>query len=194
MKNLGLLLVAVTAVGCGKKGGDSAPAKPLDVAGVNALVPASLKDKLVFEERKIEEERGRRKVIYTVAGPKGWGPGFKGFAQLKPVDADHESFFTKMSVGTNCDGACEPKDWSATVGKVYKSYLEGTVEKDEKGKTSRTIIATSKDGNTKTVVVASWTDGASKYSSCEATLDKPWFDAAAAFEKACQSVGITGDD
>lgn len=191
MKNLAFALVAVTAIGCGKKGGgDSAPAKPLDVAGVNALVPASLKDKLVFEERKIEEERGKRKTVYTVVAPKGWGPGFKGFAQLKPDDKD--GFMTKFSVGTNCDGTCEPKDWSATVGKVYDSYLKGKVEKDEKGKNSRTIIA--ENGDMKVVIVATWTDGASKYSSCEANLDKQWFEAAAAFEKACQVVNVSGDD
>jgi len=188
MKHLGFLLLAsITVVGCGKKGGGDAPAKALDVAGVNALVPATLKDKLVFEERTIEEERGKHTTVYTVAAPKAWGPGFKGFAQLKPSDSD--SFMTKLSVGTNCDGTCEPKDWSATVGKVYESYLKGKVTKDEKGKNSRTIIAES--GDQMIVLVASWTDGASKYSSCEATLDKPWFDAAAAFEKACQVVNIS---
>jgi hypothetical protein len=187
MKHLGILLVAVATIGCGKKGGDSAPAKPLDVAGVNALVPASLKDKLVFEERKIEEERGKRTTVYTVAAPKSWGPGFKGFAQLKPADGD--GFMTKFSVGTNCDGTCEPKDWAATVGKVYEGYLKGEVTKDEKGKNSRTIIA--KSGDQMIVLVASWTDGASKYSSCEATLDKQWFEAAPAFEKACQVVNIS---
>jgi hypothetical protein len=190
MKHLGFLgisLLAITAIGCGKKGGDAPAAKPLDVAGVNALVPASLKDKLVFEERKIEEERGKRTVVYTVAAPKGWGPGFKGFAQLKPGDSD--SFMTKFNVGTNCDGACEPKDWQATVGKVYKSYLDGKVIKDEKGKNSRTIIAES--GDQMVVVVATWDDGASKYKSCDATLDKPWFEAAPAFEKACQVVNIS---
>jgi hypothetical protein len=187
MKHLGFLLLAVAAVGCGKKGGDAA--KPLDVAGVNALVPASLKDKLVFEERKIEEERGKRTMVYTVAAPKGWGPGFKGFAQLKPDDKNHDSFMTKFNVGTNCDGACEPKDWSATVGKVYDSYLKGKVIKDEKGKNSRTIIAES--GEQTIVVVATWDDGASKYKSCDATLDKAWAEAAPAFEKACQVVNIS---
>lgn len=194
MKHLGILFVSsvMALSACGKKGGgDGAAAKPLDVAGVNALVPASLKDKLVFEERKIEEERGRKKLVYTVAAPKGWGPGFKGFAQLKPDDKDHDSFMTKFNVGTNCDGACEPKDWSATVGKVYDSYLKGKVLKDEKGKNSRTIIAES--GSQMVVVVATWDDGASKYKSCDATLDKPWFEAAPAFEKACQVVNISGD-
>jgi hypothetical protein len=191
MKNLGILFVALSslAIGCGKKGGGDAAAKPLDLAGVNALVPAPLKDKLVFEERKIEEERGRHTKVYTVAAPKAWVPGFKGFAQLKPDDKEADSFMTKLSVGTNCDGSCEPKDWGATVGKVYESYLKGKVIKDEKGKNSRTIIAEA--GDQRVVLVATWTDGASEYSSCEATLDKPWFDAAPAFEKACQVVNVS---
>ena len=191
MKHLGFLALAlVTTAACGKKGGDSAPAKPIDVAGVNALVPASLKDKLVFEETKIAEERGKKTVTYTVASPKGWVEGFKGFAQRKPTDSD--SFMTKFSVGTNCDGACQPKDWSEVVGKVYKSYLSGKVEKDEKGKNSRTIIAES--GDQKIVLVATWADGASRYSSCEATLDKQWWDAAPAFAKACEAVNVSGAD
>ncbi len=192
MKHLGFLLLAVTAIGCGKKGGDGAAAKPIDVAAVNAAVPASLKDKLVFEERKIEEERGNSKTVYTVAAPKDWGPGFKGFAQLKPDDKNGDSFMTKFNVGTNCNGACKPKDWQAVVSKVYADYLNGTVIKDEKGKNSRTIIA--RVGDRTIVVVASWEDGASKYKSCDAALDKVWAEAAPAFEKACQVVNISGDD
>src|SRR5688572_13258687 len=86
----GLAAIAVPA--CGNSSGSdvkadppAAPAKPLDVAAVNALVPAALKDKVSFEKTEIVEERGRsRKTVYTVAAPKGWKQGMKGFASLKP--------------------------------------------------------------------------------------------------------------
>ncbi len=191
MNKLGLVLICVAAVACGgkKKAGGGGEAKPLDVAAVNALVPASLKDKVTFEKREIVEKRGRSKTTYTVAAPKGWKQEMDSFANLKP-DKDM-GFMTKFDVGSNCDGECVSKDWAATVEKVYASYLKGKVIKDVKGASSRTIIAES--GDMTIVVVASWEDGAKEYSSCGATLEKEVKDLALAVEKACESVTVSED-
>ena len=189
MNKLALVVICVSAIACGGKKKGGGDAKPLDVAGVNALVPASLKDKVTFEKTEIKEERGRHSKTYTVAAPKGWKQEMKGFASLKP-DKDM-GFMTSFKVGTNCDGECVSKDWAATVEKVYGSYLKGTVIKDQKSATGRTIIASS--GDTTIVVIASWKDGAREYSHCGATLDNQLKDAAPAFEKACESIRISED-
>ena len=39
---------------------------------LNALVPAELKEKIVFEQRAIVLERGKQPTTYTLAAPKGW--------------------------------------------------------------------------------------------------------------------------
>lgn len=181
-------MATVTVAACGGKkqaGSD----KPLDVAAVNALVPASLKDKVTFEKRDIVDKRGRHSRTYTLAAPKGWKQDMDSFASLKP-DKDM-GFMTKFDVGSNCDGDCVAKDWSATIEKVYASYLKGKPLKDVKGKNSRTIIAES--GDLTVVLVASWEDGAKEYSSCGATLEKEVKELAPAVEKACESVTVSED-
>ncbi|CAN5920185.1 hypothetical protein BH11MYX3_BH11MYX3_08280 [soil metagenome] len=187
MNKLALVVIVVSVAACGGKKKEAD--KPLDVAAVNALVPASLKDKIVFEKREIVEKRGRHSRTYTVAAPKGWKQEMDSFASLKP-DKDM-GFMTRFEVGSNCDGTCEEKDWSATIEKVYESYLKGKPLKDVKGKNSRTIIAES--GDLTAVVVASWEDGAREYWSCGATLEKEIKELAPAVEKACESVSRSED-
>jgi hypothetical protein len=191
MTKLGLVLISVAALtACGGKKTGGANAKPLDVAGVNALVPAAFKDKIVFEKREIVEKRGSHsKRTYTVAAPKGWKQDMDSFASLKP-DKDM-GFMTSFKVGTNCDGECKPKDWAATVEHVYESYLKGKPIKDVKTATSRTIIAES--GDLTAVVIATWEDGAKEYNDCGATLEKDVKELAPAFEKACESVSVSED-
>ena len=188
MTKLGLVIVSVAAVACGKGDKAGAAATPMDVAGVNALVPADLEDKLVFEETKIPEERGRHKTIYTVAAPKGWKQEMGGFASLKPPT--DLGFMTRFEVGTNCDGTCEPKDWDKAIDHVYASYLSGKVIKNDKGPGKRTIVAEASNGDV-LVLVAHWKDGDSRYAHCGGTLDAQIKGAAAAFEKACESVIVT---
>lgn len=189
MTKLGIVLVSVAALAaCGGKKKGGAEGKPLDVAAVNALVPASMKDKVVFEKREVVEDRGN-KTTYTVAAPKGWKQEMKDFATLKP-DKDM-GFMTSFKLGTNCDGECVAKDWPATIEKVYASYLKGKVIKDVKGDHRRTIIGES--NGTVGVVVAWWEDGAKEYYSCGATLESEAKELAAAFEKACESVSVSED-
>lgn len=167
----------------------------LDVAGVNALVPAALKDKIVFEKRAIAVKRGHRTATYTVAAPAGWKQAMDSFGDLKADDKG--GFFSDFSVGTNCDGSCEEKDWSAVSDKATFQPIaaHAKVLKDVKGEGTREMLAQDTD-NTKvtTVTYAWWKKGDSKYYLCRATLDPAVADAAPAFEKACSALTLDGDD
>jgi hypothetical protein len=188
------VLCLLLLVACGKsdKAADKPAAPTIDVAAVNALVPADLKAKLVFDKTDIVEERHRKNVTYTMAAPKGWAPRMKGFAGLKgPDDA---GFFTSLDVGSNCDGTCEPKDWAKVADKVnFAQFASDKVIKNETSPNSRLLIA-ERDGKTTHVVYAWWTTGAKRYNTCTATLDEPVKAAGEAFAKACQAVAISGDD
>ncbi len=199
------VLVLVLVVACGKKAGDkAAPAKPtvtIDAAAVNALVPAALKDKIVFEKRTIKIKRGRDDVSYTLAAPKTWKQDGDMFASLKADEAG--GFFSKMAINPNCgtsfkDSECKPKDWAKIADiATFAPHVTAkeTIVKDEKANGRRTMIASEPD-NTKIthVSVAWWNDGDSNYHICSADLDESIKDAAPAFAKACEAVAIDGDD
>ena len=197
---LGLGLAAIAALGCGKGdkagGGGGASARgtgvAIDADAVNSLVPAPLKDKLVFEKRDIVLERSS-KTTYTLAAPKGWEHTSKMFGKLEPPKDAGMGFFTKLDVGSNCDGECKPKDWEQIADKVNFAPRAGdNVLKDEKTEGARTMVSIANDKTT--VVHAWWKKGASQYYACTATLDRELKDAAPAFEKACQAVAIAGED
>jgi len=200
MNKLGIIvfgLGVIGAIGCGKKGSEAkGTGLAIDAAAVNSLVPAPLKDKLVFEKRDIVLKRGRSNTTYTLAAPKGWQQGMESFGSLDAPKDSGMGFFTKFSVGSNCDGQCKPKEWEQIADKVHFAPLsKGKVLKDVKGKGTRLMIAEG-DGGMKTteVVFAWWTDGADSYHTCQATLDAEIKDAAPAFEKACQAITVSGDD
>ena len=179
-------LALVVAAACGKsESSPSAPAVTLDVAGVNALVPAELKGKLEFEQRDLVEERGRKADTYTLAAPKGWKQDMKSFAKLQA--GDDLGFMTSFGVGSNCDGACEAKDWAKVSDKAtFAQFRDGKIVKDEPGKTSHLMIADK--GDETYVIYAWWQDGGKRYYTCTATLEAPVRAAAPAFAKACQAV------
>ena len=194
MKKLALLLLVVAACGKDKSSSAPAPAAPIDVAAVNALVPADLKDKLVFEKRDLAEERGKkgRKRIYTMAAPKDWEQDMKMFANVKPKSEANLGFMTSLSVGSNCDGTCEAKDWAKTSEKVnFAQFRDGKIVKDEQAKTNHLMIV--EKGDSTYVVYAWWNDGGRMYYSCTASLEKEVKGAADAFAKACQAVNLSGD-
>jgi hypothetical protein len=193
---LGYLFIPLAFVACKKKddaatkAADDKPAAPaakIDAAGVNALVPAALKDKLVFEQRDIVLD-GMDKATYTLAAPKDWKQTSKMFGTLEGPG------FSKMTFGPDCGGECKPKDWA----KVFddgngKNLTTGDhkVIKDEKRPNGRTIISEDTGGMHNTIVkVATWTDGASEYQLCGAELSEDMKDAAPAFEKACSAVNV----
>ena len=167
----------------------------IDYAAINALVPADLKTKLVFDKFELVDEHKHGNITFTFAAPKGWKEGMKGMGSLKAPD--DQGFMTSMHVGSNCDGSCEPKDWAATADKVdfkqFTSNAEMKVQKDEKKPGSRLMVAQDKDGMS-FVAYAWWTDGAKNYHVCRATLDKPIAAASEAFAKACQAIGIAGEN
>jgi hypothetical protein len=197
-----IALAAVAVVGCGKRERqDSAAAGPggaavvVDAAAVNALVPAALKDALVFEKRELVTERGKRKTRYTIAAPRGWAQSSAMFAHLRADDKAH--VLTRLEVGANCDGECSPKPWQAVADRVnFAPRAKGKVIKDEAGPGRRTMIAVVDSGGARTtdVVVAWWSDGAKNYHTCTASLGEGFEDAAPAFDRACQAVAIDGDD
>ena len=213
MTRIIIALAFVTA--CGKKGDGGAPAVSVtqaDADAVNINVPPQFKDKVEFEVTKIADDFGKHKTTYTVVAPKGWKKGFMP-GSLEPADAD--SFGSKtlgkttMTVGSNCDGSCQPKDWAATVEKVYyKQYTSGQVTgkviKDDKQKTSRTLIFQQepKQEQQGTTTVTSgekgiklirtwWTEGASRVYVCDVSLGEPIMDVVGAFEKACAKVSVS---
>jgi hypothetical protein len=195
------LAVVLFAAACG--GSKSPPSVKIDPAAVNALVPAALQAKLTFETQSVDEERGRRsKTVYTMAAPKTWKPDdkMKMFATLRPPSEDGYGNFTEMRFGSNCDGACESKDWAKVSEKVdFAQYRSKKIVKDELGKTSH--LMTVEDGDDTHVIYAWWVDGGDHYYTCRATLSKGFSDsapdprpAAPAFEKACAGVNIKTSD
>lgn len=191
----------VFAFACGGSGKEPPTAK-IDVAAVNALVPDALKAKIVFEEKAVEEERGRKSTtVYTLAAPKTWTAGdMKMFAKLRPPSADGFGNFTEISLGSNCDGACEEKDWAKVSEKVdFKQFRDKKIVKDDLTKTSHLMVAD--DGDDTFITYAWWVDGGSNYYTCRATLSKGFSTegpdpraAAPAFEKACQAVNVKKTD
>jgi len=183
-------------VGCSKSESPSGTTRAadvnIDVAAVNALVPADLKSKLEFEKREIVLERGS-KTTYTLAGPKGWTQTSKMFGNLEPGTG--AGMFNKLGVGSNCDGACTPKDWEKVSDKVnFQPLAKGKIVKDEKTKGRRVMIVEGGSATAVNLIVAWWEDGASKYWTCTAQLEDDLKAAMPAFEKACQAVGVSGDD
>jgi hypothetical protein len=191
-------IVLVLAAACGKKDGDSKgsskAAAAIDLAAINALVPAPLKGQLEFVKRDIVIKSRHHDTTYSVAAPKSWKDDPNPmWASLKGDDA--AGFMTGLKINSNCDGDCKPKDWAAVSDKVEfaEQAMGKTVISDVKRAGGRTKIAAVDDGTVR-ATSAWWSDGDSKYHSCTYTLDVKLKDAAPAFAKACEAVSIDGDD
>jgi hypothetical protein len=169
------------------------PASPvaIDVAAINALVPAALRDRLIFERRELTVERGGHKATYTVAAPSGWTQTSKLFAHLRPAGSAAQ--VPRFEVGNNCDGPCAAKAWEPITDRVHFAPLaKGKLIKDDHVAGRRTMIA-QLSGVTH-VVVAWWNDSERSYHICSAQLDEALAAAAPAFDAACQAVVISGED
>jgi|HubBroStandDraft_6_1064221.scaffolds.fasta_scaffold57752_3 hypothetical protein len=191
-----LLALVLVLSACGKSSQkNEAPAAPppvtIDAAAVNALVPAELKAKLVFDKTDVLQEQGKSKLTFTVAAPKGWKQDGTMFAKLK--GGDDAGFMTSMDLASDCNGTCEPKDWAVAADSVvFKQFKDAGVVKNETTPTSRLLIATR--DKTTFVAYAWWTTGAKRYHYCMVTLEEPVAAAAPAFAKACQAVNVAGDE
>jgi hypothetical protein len=199
-----LILAALAASGCDK--GAPAPAEkkaeaPAAPAAdpvadftrdalpkVNAARPSGAT--VEFEARSLDEG----KIVAAV--PKGWKEGVIP-GSFGPNQADDLGFMTKYGASTNCDGACQPKDWAAVAEKVSlaqfrdASKFDLVEEQPLTAPAGKLLVARAKDGNTTYVAAARWKDGAEKYYMCNATLDGA--KAAAllpAFKAACASNDI----
>ncbi len=192
-----LLLVAA----CGSK--DAAPKVDItaaDLAAVNAAIPADLKGKVELEIGTVITEKGS-KSTYKLVRPKGWKAGFMP-GSLEPADADNFGSKTlgktTLRVDSNCDGACENKNWTQVADKVNFAQFassEGKVRKDVKGKNTRTLVYEHKLSEhfaeqdvAVTVMTAWWDPDGSRYFTCEAKIGTPVKGLADAFEKICSKV------
>jgi ABC-type phosphate/phosphonate transport system substrate-binding protein len=192
MRRLGLcaaLAASMMAMGCGKKDGDAqgvASGATLggsgDAASASKLVPAELAAQLSFEDTTLDDG-------IHAAVPAGWQshhiPGM-----YKPGD-DSLGFMTRFSVGTNCDGACQPKDWAAVADKVdFAQFTDGhfTVDKDDKSDGHRLLIARSDDKVY--ITEAWWRADLPRYLSCSVSLDGPAAKARDAFVAACAATAL----
>lgn len=187
------------------------------VDAINTLVPAALHAKLVFAARTItvDDFVGGKITPHTyhLAAPTGWRAHD---GELTPAGGlgDH----TTLTLSSSCappttgdlskdvDSAgmpCSVRDWTATVDAQLDEQrgISKAVVKDEKSVRRRSMIATiegmayARDGEggmgTATLVwVMWWNEGESEYHSCHAILEREITDAAAAFERACQSVTV----
>jgi len=172
--------------------------REIDVAAINALVPATLQPTLVFDKRDVSVERGPRKTTYTLAAPRGWEQ--RGGVRMELVTTDRIGAQVRLVASSSCDGECKPRPWEPIVDRVhFAPRAKGKVLKDEKAPGRRTMIAEGQRSGVAItyVTVAWWTDGGNSYHYCVASLTDAFKAAAPAFEKACQAVtiadGIDGD-
>lgn len=163
----------------------SPPEPPaIDVAAINAAVPAELGDKIRFARVALEREG------VEVAAPEGWASEHMPGHFQPPRDA-RLGFFTGFSAGSNCDGACSAKDWKATADKVEFAQFTGDgfeVVSDAPIDGGRFLEA-KKDGAIY-LRYAWWKADGARYFFCRATLEGPAIGARDAFDKACRSMAI----
>ncbi len=193
LRQWGFVVAALAvAVGCGKKAdeakagdkGEAPAAAPADTAltAINAAVPADLKSTLTFA--MTDDPRGR----LTVAAPVGWDKGIMPGSWKPPASANLGDT-TRFSASTNCDGACEKKEWAPIVDKVEfdrQIELGGQVTVDDKKDGFRLVVI--KRGNLATVAAAWWKPDGTHYFYCRALLAGRAVEAVDAFEKACRSL------
>ena len=186
-----VLSLLLLATGCKKDGtGEQGTGTPVDVAGVNALVPAALKDKLVFEQRALVDDFGSKTTTFTIAAPKDWKQEERAVGVL--IEAPRElGFGTQMALGKDCDGRCESKSWPEIFDKRVKA-MGGKSIKDVKGAANRLVVTEDTfGGSTRTeLVFAWWGDDQPQYWTCTVRLADEAKAALPAFEKACQAVGL----
>jgi len=189
---LALFLVLVFGVtGC-KKADEKSPDEAKQAAegavqAANAAVPADLSGKLkftIFTEPKKER--------YQAVVPERWKQSKFIPGSFEPEENAGMGFGTRFSVGSNCDGLCEPKDWAAVAEKVdFKQFKMGSPEivKDEQVPGGgRLVIA--KQGDRVLLQMAIWREKSSHYFTCRARLGKEIAAAAPAFEAACRGLQV----
>lgn len=186
-------LGAMTLWGCGKD--DAAPKDKAEKAVDTSKIPLDEINKLGGEHVQLELKAvGRAKARIHVAVPKGWKD--EGMMGLSPPSDKDLGRLTSFRPSTNCDGACESKDWKpiamrVTIGPYKKEGFKVTAERELKSPAGYLIVAESKSMSgqkTIDIAVARWKEGASRYMTCTARLteDKA-LPMAGAFTRACET-------
>jgi len=202
MRKLAVSLVLVLcAAGCKDKSGGARKQRTADevkrslegeLAKVNEAVPEPMREKLTFVAAI--GEKGRTVMVQ----PKDWERDVLG--GVRPKDASPGDL-TSFSVGSNCDGMCEPKAWASIVEKVdfgpYRSAQSGyTIEREEtvpfEDGNAKLLLATGTWANepSKILVVSIWNDKEPRYFTCRVKLQGEWIKALPAFEKACRATKV----
>ncbi len=213
--NRRFMVLITLAAACGKKEGDGAenakpdkPATAIDVAGINALVPAPLRHELVFEQREVGTDHSGGgdglKVRFTVALPKSWerkpyavvddfaalGPPasskLDGSIQFSPEERMQERWDLpragQQGVGRG--------SWTEEVSTYRRDGMR--FERDEVRPNDTTWRSCGSD-SARYVVYAWWQDGGKRYRICWTKLSSDVGAAALAFEKSCRAVAVAGE-
>ena len=170
-----MLASAFVVGGCKK-------APTVDVAAVNALVPAKYQYKLVFASRDVTSGLHRH-VTYTLPVPEGWKSDDIGAAA--PVDKDVNGD-SMVWVHSSCDDAqCVPSDPNAAIDHELRLVQ---VLRDERADHRRVVTARPllPGRDLLNIKVYWWENGAPEYHACEVQLGPGLQEAAPAFEKACE--------
>ncbi len=185
-----IISVALAAAACGKKqdagsGGKAGPA--IDYAALaNAAVPADAKATLAFENITVKDDG----ETMSFAQPKGWtvtNPSFPG--RFKPPATPDLGFMTSFSVGTGCDGGCEPKDWKTVIDKQMMQLINDGPTVHDEALPNNGRIRWDNDGKSAHVMAAWFKTGDRHYRSCTVWLDNPELAKSVdAFVAACKAV------
>ncbi|MCC6995699.1 MAG: hypothetical protein IT370_13905 [Deltaproteobacteria bacterium] len=182
---LAMATALVVLLGCGGKkapaGGDFKEVEA-KVGEVNAKVPASLPAPLTFKAARLDKDR------LGALLPDGWVESQTLPGLFQPAgQAVRDGYLTRYAVGSNCDGACEAKDWASVVKSNEFEIPRGDVIKDEALGADGRLLIKDQDG-TLVLRLARWKAGASRYFYCKVTLEADARPAADAFEAACRAL------
>jgi hypothetical protein len=173
-----------TGGGKGKAGakGGSLEAVAAQADAANAAVPAELKEKITFAAAALDNG----KVAALI--PTGWEDNEHMPGRYKPTKDADLGFMTSYTIGTSCDGTCEPKDWAAVAGKDFEQFKgeQFTIVSDDPLDGGGRILIATSSGKTY-LTAARWKDGARSYLVCHATLAGAAVPAAEAFAHACRA-------
>ncbi len=145
-------LIVLLALGCSKPAPD--PPDPL----------ASIEAPDGFEKRLLDDDR------IAAAIPTGWKAGMSDNTFAPDVDPAGPEFGTRMTVSTNCAGACIPKDWPKAAAELELAHLRKLdVRRDEPLDSGHVLIAAEPSGAVH-IAVARWNPNAKRYAVCRTRL------------------------
>ena len=188
-------ILAVVLFACSSKGPPET--RGVDVTtikadAVNALVPEPLRAKLVFAPAGIDETAMGKTRTFTMASPRGWYPKANiAWLDSPPVTDGPDAAGPPSSVSMIVR-QIENENWAGAAELREFLPLQGNAKivKDDITPNRRTRIV---DEGRLIEILTVWTEpGAVDYAICDVTLFGDYRTAAAAFEKACEAVNVSG--